>query len=98
MLKNAEAIQEAKPSQYPVLDMDSGVSGVQINRTVQQKGTLTITGKALQWAVMGQVQPSGSIAWAEPENTMIIKAHLTRVDGRWKIDTLSRSFAPGSEP
>ncbi|GAA4636499.1 hypothetical protein GCM10023196_086500 [Actinoallomurus vinaceus] len=98
VLRNAEAMQGVSASQYPVIDMDAGVSGVQINHTAQQGSTATISGKTLQWAVMGQVQPSGNIAWAEPENALLITAHLTRIKGVWKIDSLSRTFAPGSEP
>lgn len=85
-------------SQYPVLDMGHGVSGVELQKITGGRDSKTISGRAVYWAVMGQLQPSGKIAWAEPMNTVLITAHVTHLQGEWKIDSLSSSFAPGNEP
>jgi hypothetical protein len=93
-----DAAAEASSSQYPVLDMGHGVSGVELQKITGSRDSKTISGKAVYWAVMGQVQPSGEIAWAEPMNTVLITAHITHLKREWKIDSLSWSFAPRNEP
>jgi S1-C subfamily serine protease len=93
-----DAAAAASSSQYPVLDMGHGVSGVELQKITGGRDSKTISGRAVYWAVMGQVQPSGKIAWAEPMNTVVITAHMTHLKSEWKIDSLSWSFTPGNEP
>lgn len=83
---------------YPVLDMGHGVSGIRIEKVTGLGDSMAISGRAVYWAVMGQVQPSGKIAWAEPMNTILLAARMSRVNGTWKIGSLSWSFAPGDQP
>lgn len=98
MLDANEAHIPVDPRRYPILNFNSGVSGVRVNSFSQNGSTATINAAVNLWAIRGQVQPGGKIALAGPANTILVQAQMRISDGTWRVSSMTWKFAPGSEP
>ena len=83
------------PKAGSACEYGGGVDWVQLDRVDVSGSSADANGRVRVWSRVTQGLNS---KMAEPRNTLDIRFHLIRIDGRWLISRYTWTFAQGSEP